>query len=279
MPPVTTTSSALDRTRRNEKLGTFAERFPILFEPTGRLQKAAKIIAVLRDAYGDGLATATLLEVGASTGIMTAAFAEVCNRVVAFDLDRVALHAGAELTGGIPAAAQRVRLLVGDGCSMPVAGDAVDVVVCNHVYEHVEDARALMDEIHRVLRPGGVCYFGIGTRHVLVEGHYKLPFLSWLPPHLADVYIRLGGRNLAYDVKLLSYRNLRKLVRRFIICDYTLKIIRRPDEYAALDVLGGRRWLARVPIRVLKAVRPFLPVQVWILRKAPILKTESTHNT
>jgi SAM-dependent methyltransferase len=38
---------------------------------------------------------------------------------------------------------------------LPLADDSFDVVLCNHVLEHVPDDRKAMSEIHRVLRPGG----------------------------------------------------------------------------------------------------------------------------
>ena len=202
------------RTRRNEGLGTFAERFPILFESTGRKQKAAKILAVLRHFAGLEVERSTILEVGSSTGIMAGAFARVCARVVAFDLDCVALRSGADRARSDRRISAKMSFVIGDACRMPVADKAVEIVVCNHVYEHVDDGNSLMNEIYRVLRPGGICYFGAGTRHVIIEGHYKLPFLSWLPPRLADIYVKLQGADLDYDVKLLSYRRLKKLVHR-----------------------------------------------------------------
>ena len=67
---------------------------------------------------------------------------------------------------------------------------------------------------------------------MLVEGHYKLPFLSWLPHGLADVYMKLAGRKARYDVLLLSYRNLKKLVSSFQVVDYSIDIVKRPEHYA-----------------------------------------------
>jgi SAM-dependent methyltransferase len=260
-------SPAPGRTRCNDSLGTFAERFPVLFEPAGRLQKAAKIIAVLRRHPGVAVEEATLLEVGSSTCIMAAALARVCRRVVAFDTDQVALRAGVEYVASDHDLAQKMEFLVGDGTRMPVADSAVDIVICNQVYEHVDDQPGLLAEIHRVLKPGGICYFGIGTRHVVIEGHYKLPFLSWLPPRAADVYVKLRGRDLRYDVALLSYRRLKKLVREFTIFDYTVDIIRRPADYAAVDVLRGFGWLSHLSCTLLRWLRPIIPVHVWVLHK------------
>ena len=39
--------------------------------------------------------------------------------------------------------------------SIPLENDRFDVVFCNHVMEHVDDALQCMRELHRVLKPGG----------------------------------------------------------------------------------------------------------------------------
>ena len=44
-----------------------------------------------------------------------------------------------------------------------VADDTYDVVVCNHVLEHINDYKKALNEIYRVLKPGGklICSFPI----------------------------------------------------------------------------------------------------------------------
>jgi SAM-dependent methyltransferase len=42
-----------------------------------------------------------------------------------------------------------------DECPWPLPEDAFDEVRCEHVLEHVDDICGVMDELHRVTRPGG----------------------------------------------------------------------------------------------------------------------------
>ncbi|HWO57429.1 MAG TPA: class I SAM-dependent methyltransferase [bacterium] len=257
----------IDITHLNDADGTFSERFPVLFEPEGRLEKADKVIAVLGDYFGERTAQVTVVDIGCSTGIMTRHFAGAFGRVIGLDNDQVGVIHGRQLAAqaGIPSA--RLQFLAGDGCHMPLAANSVDAVICNQVYEHVDDQDGLMREIHRILKPGGACYFGIGTRHVLIEGHYKLPFLSWVPHPVAHVYMKLAGKNAKYDVRLLSYRNLKKMVRNFGVIDYTIDVIKDADRYADRSRGRLRRFVARWPMGLLRALRPVIPVHVWVLVK------------
>lgn len=42
-----------------------------------------------------------------------------------------------------------------DVCSLPQEDDTFDIVICNHVLEHIKDDRRAMKEILRVVKPGG----------------------------------------------------------------------------------------------------------------------------
>jgi len=53
---------------------------------------------------------------------------------------------------------------------LPYRDAAFDVVVCEQVLEHVDDPRAALVEIARVLRPGGRLVFGVPTFPPLVAG-------------------------------------------------------------------------------------------------------------
>lgn len=48
-----------------------------------------------------------------------------------------------------------------DICNLPFADNAYDVILCNHVLEHIPDDKKAMQELYRVLKPGGVGIFQI----------------------------------------------------------------------------------------------------------------------
>ena len=47
------------------------------------------------------------------------------------------------------------------------------------VFEHVEDIETALDEIHRVLKPGGKFILAFPTKECLKEGHILMPFIPW----------------------------------------------------------------------------------------------------
>lgn len=52
-----------------------------------------------------------------------------------------------------------------------LADESFDVIVCNHVLEHVDNCRIALRELHRLLHPGGslICSFPIDTDVELLD--------------------------------------------------------------------------------------------------------------
>lgn len=73
-----------------------------------------------------------------------------------------------------------IREIHGGVLDFPAA--TFDLVVNNQVLEHVDDLRATLFEIHRVLKPGGTVLSIFPSRDVFREGHIGIPFSHWFPP-------------------------------------------------------------------------------------------------
>ena len=48
-----------------------------------------------------------------------------------------------------------------DICDLPFNDNEFDVILCNHVLEHIPDDTKAMQELHRILKPGGIGIFQI----------------------------------------------------------------------------------------------------------------------
>jgi len=248
-----------------EKEGTFSERFPVLYDEKQRNRKAAKVVAVCRHYSSRPLNELVALDLGASTSIMTEYFGRHFKRIIALDVDHVGLKSGKSASES-----GNIMYLCADGTRSALRDGSVDVIICNQVYEHVEDQHGLAHEIQRLLATDGFCYFGAGNRFVLIEGHYFLPCLSWMPMWASHLYLKLMGRKVKYDVYLLSLRNLKKLLKNFDMIDYTEKIIKYPEEFSATDVIRPGSFLARLPRPLFRLLYPLLPAWVFIIKPAVV---------
>jgi ubiquinone/menaquinone biosynthesis C-methylase UbiE len=62
---------------------------------------------------------------------------------------------------------------------IPFNDSYFDFVISNQVFEHVEDLQFTIDEIFRVLKPGGKLLALFPDKTVLREGHCGVPFAHW----------------------------------------------------------------------------------------------------
>jgi SAM-dependent methyltransferase len=66
-----------------------------------------------------------------------------------------------------PAWQGRATTVAAFGEQLPFADDSFEVVLCDNVVDHAENPRAIVEEISRVLVPGGLLYFTVNVHHPL----------------------------------------------------------------------------------------------------------------
>lgn len=237
---------------------------PILLDTEYKKPKIEKMLAVLEDAgcIPGKSNKKTAVDVGCSAGLFASALSPYFYEVFGIDIDTHALEIAKQQH-----AKPNVRYVLGDSLNLPFPDNSIDLVLCNHVYEHVPDATQLFDEILRILSPNGVCYFGAASRLTFIEPHYHLPLLSWLPKPLAHFYMKVSGKGEYYYEKLKTLWGIRRLTKQFIISDYTLEIVRNPDRYKARDLFPKNGLLEKIPIVIWKSFYWVLPSYIFILRK------------
>ena len=230
-----------------------------------RFLKAQKIEGIL-SLYKE-IRNARILDIGAGSGYISEYFARLTGpngRVASIDTVNQTAHDVA------------IDVQATTGTLIPYTNDTYDIAISNHVIEHVggpDDQSSHLHEIHRILKTDGVLYLAVPNRWALLEPHYKLLFLSWLPKPAADIYVSLFKKAREYDCTPLSRSDIKKIAsRHFDIEDMTRKGLRLFIE-AELDGLKGRA-AEFISSRFYFLCRPFIPTLIFVCRpKTPDLPT------
>jgi SAM-dependent methyltransferase len=244
------------------QLGFSQQHRDAMYNRDARERKARTMAAVLKYYFPHDIKRLVSLDIGSSTGIITNALSDDFGYIVGVDIDGPAVEYAAKRFK-----ARNINYFIADSMNLAFKSNYFDVVICAHVYEHVPDAVRLMNEIHRVLKPGGVCYFAAGNRLQLIEPHYNLPFLSIIPRKMAHAYVRLAKKGNSYFEKHLSYWGLKRLVRRFDCIDYTRKILEEPEKYYTDYMVPEGSIKQRVARNIIKYAPWFSPGYIWLLKK------------
>lgn len=113
-------------------------------------------------------AGATVLDFGAGTGWFARFLTQLGCRVLLLDVSETALAKARELYERLPIIGDRPapEFLRFDGRTLPLPDASVDRVLSFHAFHHVPHPVAILQELGRVLRPGGIAGFAEpGPRH------------------------------------------------------------------------------------------------------------------
>lgn len=160
-------------------------------------------------AAGDG----PLLDVGCGMGRYLAAGARAGREVFGVDAALYQLVLARKL---LREEGLEAQFCLADARDLPFEQGLFASAVATDLLEHVADPGAVIAEIGRVLRPGGLAYFTTPNRYSLTsEPHVGIWGLGYMPRPWAD---RLVERRLGIDyrpIRPLSYAGLLLLERSF----------------------------------------------------------------
>jgi len=203
-----------------------------------------------------------VLEIGAGSGSISAYFATIIGpngSVSAVDVvDERVVTDGYSFT--------KVN-----GTQLPFPDKSFDLVISNHVIEHVGDQLAQLihlQEIARVLNPNGIAYLAVPNRWRLIEPHFKLWFLSCIPNTLRSPYVRLTNKGTHYDCLPPGPLQIRSMIRqsRLQYHDQGDLAIRLVGEIENKSLIT--RITSRLPTVVLRLLKPIYPTLIFLLSPA-----------
>ncbi|HKQ08533.1 MAG TPA: class I SAM-dependent methyltransferase [Blastocatellia bacterium] len=102
-----------------------------------------------------------------------------------------------------------VHVMEGAAERIPVADGSQQIVFCDSVLEHVVSPTRSLDEMHRVLAPGGIAFITTTNRYRFSitgdNGEFMFRFFNWLPALLKESLVH---HHLHYDPRLANYSQL-----------------------------------------------------------------------
>lgn len=227
-----------------------------------RIPKAKKIEKLLELDTARHDSPPKLLEIGCGSGGITHYFAK--NAAQLFDVTGVDIHDNRQVKEGY-------HFIKTSGVVLPFPDNSFDVVITNHVIEHVGEKDAQVEhlsEIARVLKPGGQGYLAVPNRWMITEPHYRLKFLSWLPHRLRSPYLRWSGKGSIYDCEPLNLKEVETMLSgaKLSYENISLKAAKVTFELERPDSLT-LKILQTLPDRLLLVLGRLIPTLIFKIRK------------
>ena len=245
----------------NRSIDTVSRKPHAVLDVVSRRQKGLKIERLL-DLGGRGQPI-RMLEIGTGSGGIAHYFAT--HETLQCHVDAVDVHDNRQVADGYD-----FHIVTDTG--LPFASETFDVVLSNHVIEHVGERAAQIEhlrELRRVLKSDGVGYLAVPNRWMLVEPHYRLAFLSWLPRSLRSSYLRAMKRGEVYDCEPLTLPELDDLLKHAKLRFEHIEIQALREVFA---IEGANTWMARLaqamPSGLLTPLRGIVPTLICRLGRS-----------
>lgn len=201
-----------------------------------------------------------VLDMGCGVGMYTAAFLRQTPHVFGVEVE---FERALEARGRAAGVAQAV------GEHLPWPDDAFDVVFSHEVLEHVDDDRACVAEMVRVVRTGGriVVFvpnrlYPFETHGIFWRGRYRfgnVPLVNWLPAPLRD--------HLAPHVRAYTRRGLRRLFDGFPV-----RVVHHAVIFPGYDNVVARRPALGQVLRAVTYALERTPLRAFGLSHLLIIK-------
>jgi ubiquinone/menaquinone biosynthesis C-methylase UbiE len=134
----------------------------------------------------------SILDLGSGRGKFLVDLAKRKIRSVGLELNKDYIEMSLDLAkrNGV-----KIDINQGVGENLPFDNQTFNFVNMSEVIEHVDDPEAVMSEVCRVLKSGGLAYVSSPNRFGIKDPHYHLYFINWLPREFSGFFVWLSGKS------------------------------------------------------------------------------------
>ena len=226
-----------------------------------------------------------VLDLGCYDGTITENYLDAgATRVTGVDIDEAAIdRAQRSYTDS------RLDFRVGRKTALPVDDSCVDSIICYDVFEHVEKPAALLQECHRVLKPGGRMLIGtwgwyhpfaphlwsimpVPWAHVVFSERTMLRVCrriyhsDWYVPNMHDFDADGERKPDKFDYESIPTDYLNK----FLIRDFEQVFRNSPLQYQIHSQRFSSRWAAWTqPLLTVPFLKEFFTSYIWVVLRRP----------
>lgn len=234
---------------------------PLIKDKPRAIRIADRIITIAQEHFG-GIEDLDCLDVGCSAGTITNIWVRRFGKTTGIDVDADAVDFARKNSS-----APNVEYRAGSIMDMVFEPESFDMIVVVGIYEYVPDSEKLFRIIFSLLKKGGICYLQARNRFAVIEKETGLFIINFLPYRLAKLYARIFKKDKLYYGRQLFLPGIKKIVRRFTVYDYTLKVIRQPQRYHLFNFLSDNSLFARLLAATAAVFYFALPNYMWVLKK------------
>lgn len=152
-----------------EKVATDWDTMRLAYYDERVIEKMAEVASVYEGSE--------VADIGTGTGFVAAGMAPWVKRVIGIDNASAMLRVARENLDSL--GVSNADLLVGDLAGVPLADNSVDAAFANMVLHHAVDPTAMLEEMARIVRPGGT---------VGVTDEVEHPY-EWMREEHADIWL------------------------------------------------------------------------------------------
>lgn len=218
-----------------------------------RVKKAEKIEEIL--SQYKNISNSNVLDIGTGAGVVAAKIAKHSATVTSVDIYDERINK------------EGYKFIKVNDERLPFKNNAFDIVISNHVVEHVSQQKLHIEEALRVTKPGGVFYIATPNKLWISDPHYRLFLVSWLPRSLASLYVRIArGKGKKWDIYPVSHMYLKQKFRNHEYINGLPLVLKAGNKKISHNSVLGKL-MSKLPGRLLDKLQIISPTLVYIVKK------------